>query len=380
MRARDGPRIERTVRSNTRRAAMHGAAVGPYRGGYNSRGTIAGRLRDPMEPALKQRLIGAAVLVALAVIFLPMLVKGPAPESGVSDVPLELPDAPAGEYETRELPLVTPGDAPDSGVVGMDARSPDAAAASRHRSTTPTPPTGQHRDRRSATTAVSSPRRSPAAPASGTTAPAAAMLPAATAGGDFAVNFGASRPWPRPTGSSPRCAPRSCPATANRRPSTASRAARAHRALRDPRRGRGRAPARRACARRRRREGGDARCRQREHQARGRRTGCEAGRHAVATKPAEPASLSHRAPKPVAASGTGFAVQLAAFSKAADATALRDRLRSAGFSAFTEAVSTDKGTLTRVRVGPVLNRAEADQLKAQVKSKLGIDGIVRPHP
>ena len=43
-------------------------------------------------------------------------------------------------------------------------------------------------------------------------------------------------------------------------------------------------------------------------------------------------------------------------------------------------VNTDKGTLTRVRVGPVLNRAEADQLKAQVKSKVGLDGVVRPHP
>ena len=43
-------------------------------------------------------------------------------------------------------------------------------------------------------------------------------------------------------------------------------------------------------------------------------------------------------------------------------------------------MNTDKGALTRVRVGPVLNRAEADQLKAQVKSKVGLDGIVRPHP
>ena len=47
-----------------------------------------------MDPGMKQRLIGAAVLVALAVIFLPMLVQGPAPDSGVSDVPLSMPDAP----------------------------------------------------------------------------------------------------------------------------------------------------------------------------------------------------------------------------------------------------------------------------------------------
>src|SRR6476619_5195208 len=74
-----------------------------------------------MDSRLKQRLIGAAVLVALAVIFLPMLVQGPAPDSGVSDVPLSMPDAPRGAYETRDLPLVTPGNAPDGGAVGMSS-------------------------------------------------------------------------------------------------------------------------------------------------------------------------------------------------------------------------------------------------------------------
>ena len=92
---------------------------------------------------------------------------------------------------------------------------------------------------------------------------------------------------------------------------------------------------------------------------------------AAAPKPANPAP---------AAASTGFAVQLAAFSQPADATALRDRVRAAGFSAFTESVTTDKGSLTRVRVGPVATRAEADALKTQVKTKVGVDGIVRPHP
>ena len=40
----------------------------------------------------------------------------------------------------------------------------------------------------------------------------------------------------------------------------------------------------------------------------------------------------------------------------------------------------ERGTLTRVRVGPVMTRAEADALKAQVKAKTGKDGMVRPHP
>ncbi|MBP7787509.1 MAG: SPOR domain-containing protein, partial [Thermomonas sp.] len=107
---------------------------------------------------------------------------------------------------------------------------------------------------------------------------------------------------------------------------------------------------------------------------------------ALASKPAAasppPAAPATPAPvaKPVDTSKTGFAVQVGAFAAAADATALRDKLRSAGFNAFTESVRTDKGTLTRVRVGPAMTRAEAEQLKSSVQAKLGIAGIVRPHP
>ncbi|MBN8262929.1 MAG: SPOR domain-containing protein, partial [Xanthomonadales bacterium] len=78
--------------------------------------------------------------------------------------------------------------------------------------------------------------------------------------------------------------------------------------------------------------------------------------------------------------GTGFAVQVGAFADAAAATSLRDKLRAAGFNAFTDSVQTEGGKRTRVRVGPAMTRAEADALKAQVKAKAGIDGIVRPHP
>jgi cell division septation protein DedD len=96
-------------------------------------------------------------------------------------------------------------------------------------------------------------------------------------------------------------------------------------------------------------------------------------------KPAVVPAKPVEAPKP-AASNVGFAVQLGAFSHAADANALRDKLRAGGFSAFVEQVKTDKGTLNRVRVGPVASRADADQLKAQVAAKVGISGMVRPHP
>src|SRR5262245_53617871 len=117
-------------------------------------------MRDPMEPALKQRVIGAVVLIALAVIFLPMLIKGPAPESGASNVPLELPKAPEGDFETRELPLVSPGQAPQGGAVGMNTTAEgDTLPTVDTAAETPAPSTD-------------------------------AAFPAATAGGNFAVNFG----------------------------------------------------------------------------------------------------------------------------------------------------------------------------------------------
>src|SRR5690606_16822366 len=47
-----------------------------------------------MEQRLKQRLIGAVVLVALAVIFIPMLLQGPI-ERESSSVPIEIPVQPA---------------------------------------------------------------------------------------------------------------------------------------------------------------------------------------------------------------------------------------------------------------------------------------------
>lgn len=94
---------------------------------------------------------------------------------------------------------------------------------------------------------------------------------------------------------------------------------------------------------------------------------------APAAKPEPPPA------KPANTAGTGFVVQIGAFSSAPDALAQRDALRKAGFNAFTDSVPGPNGTLTRVRVGPVMTRAEADALKAKLKAA-GKDGMVRPHP
>ena len=351
-----------------------------------------------MEPALKQRVVGAVVLVALAVIFLPMLIKGPAPESGVSDVPLKLPDAPQGDgaIQTRELPLVAPGAAPASGVVGMDASDaqPDDASV--------------------ATTDSA---------AAGT-----GLMPAATAAGDYAVSFGryataadadkvvaalrasqltgylesitdngrtlyrvrigpfttqadaeaarlraahvrddvsakvvvlndaATASTAAPPVSQPVAAPAapvSKPEPLAETKPTVDKPAADKPVVPAPASKPAPPPA---------------------------TTKPATTAATAASKPATPIAAATRPSEPAAAS-TGFAVQLGAFSSAVEANKLRDRARAAGLHAFVESVRTDKGVLSRVRVGPVLTRAEADLLKAQVVAKLGIgDAIVKPHP
>jgi cell division septation protein DedD len=332
-----------------------------------------------MEPALKQRVVGAVVLVALAVIFLPMLIKGPAPESGVSDVPLKLPDAPQGDgsLQTRELPLVTPGAAPASGVVGMDASQPDEAADAT---------SGAVSTAMSATTAagdyaVSFGRYATAADADKVIAALrkvqlpgyqealtdngrtlygvrigpyptqadaeAARLRAAQVRDDVGakvvvLNADAAKSAPAEP-AAPTSQPVAAASTSVSKPEPLAEA--------KPAPAKPVAPAPKPAAPK-----------------------------APAQAPITPVASAAKPAQPAAAD-TGFAVQLGAFASADEANKLRDRARAAGLRAFVESVRTDKGVLSRVRVGPVLTRAEADQLKAQVAAKLGIgDAIVKPHP
>ena len=86
--------------------------------------------------------------------------------------------------------------------------------------------------------------------------------------------------------------------------------------------------------------------------------------------------------KPPAADAKGgrFIVQVGAFADDSAVREARQKAERAGVKTYTQTVETSAGKRTRVRVGPAMNRAEADALKVQVKAKAGIDGIVRPHP
>lgn len=407
-----------------------------------------------MDTALKQRLIGAAVLVALAVIFLPMLVKGPAPDSGVSDVSLKMPDAPAGDMETRELPLAAPGQVPQGGAVGMDATPVDRPAATATPADAAAVPGQPPAD---GTTAAAG-----AVPADAT-APAGALPPTAAAG-DYAVHFGAYatqkgadtvvalaknaglpaysesaavngkpafrvRIGPYATRAEAESVRLKAlevrsdvpvrvvaldaePAATTPAPAATTPAATA---TIEPPKPAAVEPPKPAPAKPESRPAPPVAAKPEPKPAVPAPTTTAPAKPAtvppVATTrpapvPAKPASTSTAAspsltpvaPKssaltPVAPKSTtpppatvpaaakvGFAVQVGAFSDPTEAGALREKLRAAGFTAFTETVSTDKGKLVRVRVGPSVDRAAADQLKAQVQAKVGIDGIVRPYP
>ncbi|MGH8028830.1 MAG: SPOR domain-containing protein, partial [Arenimonas sp.] len=165
-----------------------------------------------MESPLKQRLIGAAVLAALAIVFLPALLDGPdVKDPDAAEVPLTMPASPDDKFETRELSLAAPEDVPPGGVLGMDtapapaAMNPAPVAPTDPAATPPvalplpdgTPPVAP---------ANTSPNPAPVAPVPAATPavtpvakppvatpvpePVKPVPPASVAGGNYALNVG----------------------------------------------------------------------------------------------------------------------------------------------------------------------------------------------
>ncbi|WP_426271501.1 SPOR domain-containing protein [Dyella kyungheensis] len=96
-----------------------------------------------------------------------------------------------------------------------------------------------------------------------------------------------------------------------------------------------------------------------------------------AAKPATPAANTAAAP---ASRPGGWAVQVAAMGSQNDANALRDKLRANGFDGYVDTVNANGKQLWRVRAGPQTQRADAVRVRDQIKSKLGVDGNVVTAP
>ncbi|WP_227814228.1 SPOR domain-containing protein [Nitrogeniibacter aestuarii] len=74
-----------------------------------------------------------------------------------------------------------------------------------------------------------------------------------------------------------------------------------------------------------------------------------------------------------ATGGPQFVVQVGAFSNASSASALAEKIRQAGFKAYTRKI----GSTTRVRVGPFGDRDKAEAEASRMSGK-GFKGVVMP--
>ncbi len=344
-----------------------------------------------MDSTLKQRLIGAAVLAALAIIFLPMLLKGPdVREPDAAEVPLSMPATPSQDFETRELPLTVPDAVPPGGALGMAPGStppttpeqpvPDSAVAE-----VAPPNASDVGDAVVATPVPAAPVVAPpVAPVPVKPAVVEAPLPPAEAArvgaGRHVVNVGSFANLANANTLASKLRAAGLPVIAERVSLVSGTVMRL----------RVGPYATRAAA-----EAG----RLRADQATGTRStvivlDAPAAAVAPATKPtpattpvttpskastATTTATTSATPAPAPAA-SGFAVQLSAPSVEADAIALRDKARAAGFSSFVQRVETANGTRFRVRVGPVADRSAATTLRDEVNLKLGTGGIVVTNP
>lgn len=330
-----------------------------------------------MDPALKQRLVGAAVLVALAVILVPMLLEAPEPEATpAGQLSLDLPPRPELQLQTREVPLSLPPAAaePDrvatvdievtAGVDALDESAPAAVAAEPAPSTPPPSAPEPMVPEPTVHAAVSQPAAPAARPEATAARPAAVTAPAASrapsvaaspsavtpASGRFVVNLGVFGNPDNAEALRQRLAGSGFPLRSESMELNGK-------------------PAQRLRA-------GPFRTRAEAEAAALRLGQVESGAKFSVGE------LDAAEPLPAAASrvAQGFAVQLGAFKLEVEAVALRDRLRAAGFVAYTERASTDAGLLWRVRAGPELQRERAETLQTQIRQRLKLDGIVVAHP
>ena len=110
----------------------------------------------------------------------------------------------------------------------------------------------------------------------------------------------------------------------------------------------------------------------------------EAAPTPAAAAPPEPVKTPVKpvgAEKPAADTPAGsWIVQVVSLSNKANAMALRDRLRKGDFATQVEEVRVDGKTHYRVRVGPFLERAEADRVRAQIADRFEQNGRVMSWP
>lgn len=328
-----------------------------------------------MDSVLMKRLLGALVLIALAVIFIPMLFPGSKPGTGAQTVGVDIPPQPSAGMQTRTLDV-----GPNSASAGPDTRA--AVADADHVATVVTGtsasassatilPPGPVVSAPASAAAASAPMPAPALqvaqslPAATSARPAAGAAPTpqhtanaaplpggpgAAAGTIYTVNLGIY---------ADRTSAKRLVANAKQHGFTA---------LASPETYQGK-PVLRVQA-------GPYPDRAAAEAARLKLKAFEPG----VQMSVQAATLDQKgdvaaAALPAAQPGA-FAVQLGAYGDEATANKLRDRLRAGGFDGYVDSVQTAKGTLWRVRAGPYASRTEALATRGKIATSLAVTGDV----
>jgi DedD protein len=316
-----------------------------------------------MDSGLKKRLLGAAVLIALAVIFVPMLLPS---RSGTEPLSTDVPPPPSSELQTRVLQV-----GPDSASAGSSTAAsivdPDRVASldlngGTHQTATVapgatavTPLAASSAAETEATGAAAAPSTKVASaepkpiPSAPEPAEPVAGGAGAAAGTVYTVNLGIYADH----GSARRLV-----ADAKRHGFTA---------VATPETFRGKSVLRvrvgpfssKAAA-----EAARLKLKDFEHVA-----------MSVDTASVDKQGDAPASALPASTPG-GWAVQLAAFSDQSSAENLRDRLRRQGFDGYVDSVKTSKGTLWRVRAGPFATREVAESARGRIADEIKIKGNV----
>ncbi|HTC26348.1 SPOR domain-containing protein [Dyella sp.] len=313
---------------------------------------------------MNTRLLGAAVIVALAILFVPMFIPSKSPSTSTSDqsVSLTIPPAPDSNLQTKTMSLSGQPAGAASSVAPATTVAPNAngLATVNIASNRPQNPST------AATPAIPTPVQPTPQPAQ----PAIPTPPAA----NVASNTPAIAPQPAPPALPPATAARGIYAVnlSAYAPDGANRLMQRVRALGYPAHGE---PIQRAGKTLTLVSAGPFET----------RAAAEAARLKISQAiPGAPARLEAGASTPQGdvpaiagpAKAGAWAVQVAAMGSQADALALRDKLRANGFDGFVDSVNAGGRRLWRVRAGPQTQRSDAVSLRDQIKAKLGLDGNV----
>jgi DedD protein len=300
-----------------------------------------------MDSALKQRLLGAAVLIALAIIFVPMFLSNSPQKQESTTLNLDIPPAADHKFETRTLPVAGP-----SAPVANPQATPDDPNKIVTVDTHAPPKVDEHPEDQTPPPVVAS--NTPKSASAPVKPVPAEPEPAGAATGRYAVNLGIYADQGHVNSLIGRV--KKLGFAAYSQP-TEYQGKSALRVRVGPFADRAAAEA--------------ARLKIKQTEPKVPSSIVDSGEQPTADAPAT-AITSNRA--------GGWAVQLGAFKSEAEANKLRDRLRGAAIASFVDKSGSGDTTLWRVRAGPYADRGGADTARGTIKQKLKVDGMIVTQP